>query len=453
MMRIARSPSRRRPLLRGVVGLAVWVALVQTGCGPGPVGDRPDVIVIVADTLRRDRLGSYGYPRDLTPALDRLAQTSIRFTRWYSPSAWTTPAVAALLASQYPPRLGIRSIEQRLADEFVLLPEILQTHGYETHAVVGNTLLNTRWGFNQGFDHFDEELTAEHRRSVTSEAVSRKAAQILAQPRTRPRFLLLHYFDPHSDYMRHDVPEIARIEQARDVGGFGDEVGPGLLRELPREKLRPANLRYVRDLYDREVAFMDHWIGFLIQTLRDLDRFDDTLVIFTSDHGEEFLDHGSFGHARTVFDELIRVPTLIKLPGQREPAVDDALRDHVDLLPTVLEVLQIPVEHGIAGSSALAHEVAPRPRFSESNDHSPYRAAIGPRFKLVHDERRDRYRLLDLDEPVERRDVAADHPAELDTLRKALDAWKRANVATPGASDIEMTDREREQLDALGYLN
>jgi len=421
---------------------------------------RANLVLIIVDTLRRDRLGTYGYRRNTSPHLDALAKTSVQYDSWFSPSSWTTPATAALMTSLYPTRLQIRTVESKLQDRFITLPEILRTHGYRTGAVVSNTLLSARWGFDQGFESFDDSLAAEDKRSITSPSVTDKALAFLNDRDGRPFFLLLHYFDPHADYMEHEDPSRDdQLELRTYHGPLEPGVGLPALRKFAAQRgLSPDDLRFVSDLYDGEIHFTDRSLARVLDRLQTLGLFDDTLIVFTSDHGEEFLDHGNFGHVRTLFDELIHVPMIIKFPGQTEGRVSRQLAGHVDLLPTILEILKIEVDHEVSGVSILSKErsdgEASRPVFSETGRRKQVRAVIWKNFKLVYDLKTDRDQLFDLlQDPKETRDVQREHQATADRLRDELRSWMRheeANAAAP--VDVEMTEEERERLRSLGYL-
>ena len=421
---------------------------------------RPNLVLIIVDTLRRDRLGTYGYRRSTSPHLDALARTSVQYDSWFSPSSWTTPATAALMTSLYPTRLRVQTEGSKLQERFITLPEILRSHGYRTGAVVSNTLVSARWGFDQGFEYFDDSLAEEDKQSISSPSVTDRGLAFLDDRDGRPFFLLLHYFDPHADYMGHE--EISKGDQLALRSYHGPlEPGVGIpaLRKLGSEgRFSPEDLRFVSDLYDGEIAFTDRFLGRVLDRLRTLGLFDDTLIVFTSDHGEEFLDHGNFGHVRTLFDELIHVPMIIKLPGQTEGRVSRQLSGHVDLLPTILEILKIEVDHEVSGVSVLSRERSAdegaRPVFSETDRRKHVRAVIWKDFKLVYDMQADRYQLFDLaKDPGEIRDVEREHAATAAQLREELRSWMRnqeANAASP--VDVEMTEAERERLRSLGYL-
>jgi arylsulfatase A-like enzyme len=421
---------------------------------------RPNLVLIIVDTLRKDRLGTYGYGRSTSPHLDALAATSVRYDSWFSPSSWTTPAVGALLTSLYPSRLQIRTEGSKLQEHFITLPEILRAHGYRTGAVISNTLMSGRWGFDQGFEYFDDSLAVEDKRGITSPSVTDKALTFLNGRDERPWFLLLHYFDPHADYMGHDeISEGDQLPLRSYHGRLEPGVGIPVMRRMRLEgRFGPEDLRFVSDLYDGEIGFTDRYLARVLDRLRSLGLFNDTLIVFTADHGEEFLDHGNFGHVRTLFDELIRVPMLIKLPGQTEGRVSQELAGHVDLLPTILEILGIELDHEISGVSVLSRERSAeeggRPVFSETDRRKHLRAVISGEFKLVFDVQADRYQLFDLaKDPKESRDVQREHQATAAKMRGQLHSWMRNEEANAAARvDVEMTETEKERLRSLGYL-
>ena len=422
--------------------------------------ERPNLVVIVVDTLRKDRVGAYGYARETTPRLDALAKRAVRYDAWYSTSSWTTPATASLLTSLYPTRLQIRNEGSKLQERFVTLPEILRKHGYQTGGVVSNTLVSARWGFGEGFESFDDSAAPGDTRSITSPAVTEKALRFLEARDGRPFFLFLHYFDPHSDYMAHAEPaQPGGLAPRSYHGPLEPGIGIPALRKLAASRgLGPEDLHFVSDLYDGEIEFTDRFVGQVLERLQQLGLFDDTLIVFTSDHGEEFLDHGNFGHARTLFDELIHVPMLIKFPGQTEGRVSARRFGHVDLLPTILDGLGIAADPELSGVSVLASERssadAARPVFSETDRRKHVRAVVWKDFKLVLDVQSDRYRLFDLaKDPGETRDVLAEHAATAAQMRDELRGWMQREEASAGApADVEMTDEEKTRLRALGYL-
>ena len=437
--------------------LLAGTALVS-GCAGEP---RQNVLMIVVDTLRRDHLGCYGYARDTSPEIDRFAAGATRYEHAYAAAPWTTPSIGALLASRYPSELGISAEPDRLDDRFVVLAEVLAAEGYITGAVIGHYFLGREWSFDQGFHHFDESHVLGHA-GVSSPGITRRALEMLAAaPPKRPFFLLVHYFDPHYDYVEHEGYR------------FSDPAYDGPVRSrLPfldllalQGSLTAADRARLVDLYDSEIAFTDAHIGRLLAGLEDLGLADDTVVVLTADHGEELLDRGGIGHGHSLYDEQIAVPLVIRYPGG-EPGVVERGVGLIDVYPTLLAHLRIGVTHRLSGRSFLGAgeaATAPRPIFAET-DWGGLRGVVAERLKLVRRLDDGSEQLFDLAaDPGERDDLlpraglslAGHSPAGSDAepLREPLDTWLAAMERAPHrGSEVALSDEARAELRALGYL-
>jgi arylsulfatase len=432
---------------RGLVALAA-AALAAAGCrDPGSDAERPNVLLIVIDSLRRDRLGCYGHAQPTSPHLDALAASGIRFDRAFSTAPWTMPAVASLLTSRSPSAAGIRSARHRLPDALRTLAEVLRDHGYATGAVISHSYLSARWNFQQGFDRF-EERNVRPPGQATSAGVTDDALAFLDAPRAGPFFLFAHYFDPHFPYLEHPGFEMPRGE------AYAGPIRSGLpwreLRERAGE-LGPADAAELLRLYDSEIAFTDAQIGRLLDGLAERGLAERTLVIATADHGEEFLDHGGLGHTRTLHGELLAIPLIVRSPG-RAPGVDALPASLLDLYPTVLEAAGIPVPGDAEGATLLAPRAPARALFAETWRSAALRSVASGDRKLIHDERRGRTLFFDLGlDPGERRDLAASaaHAEEIARMRALLEAGRVA-PAEPGAP-VEVPEAERRRLRELGY--
>jgi len=431
---------------------AVLLLVVACGGGdgePAGAGSRPDVLLIVVDTLRADHLGSYGYARDTSPHIDALAADSTRYTRAFSHAPWTTPSVAALLTSRYPASLGIANVQSPLPDGVALLPELLRDAGYRTGAFVSHSFVSRKWGFARGFDSFDESQVKGHL-ATTSPALSDLAIDWLERHLgDQPVFLLLHYFDPHFGYLeQRDFPFEGRDPSY--TGPVRSGSLPSRFADAP-ETLGADDLRELRRLYDSEIALTDREIGRVLACLRDAGRYASSVVVLTGDHGEEFLDHGALDHAKTLYDELVRVPLLVKLPG-RPPATVDSPVALVDVLPTLLDWLDLEAPLGVRGRSLLAEAAAPRPIFLETQRLRRLRAVVHGDHKLIVDLDSGDAQLFDLAaDPGERSDLAGERPEQVAALRRLLDDWAGGQPEVRG-EPLELSDEERERLEALGYL-
>ena len=422
------------------------------GCAPATDGRAaPNVVLVVVDTLRADHLSCYGHARETSPHLDRLAAEGVRFERAISQAPWTTPSVASLMTSRYPSAVGVGSERAVLADELELLPELLARAGYLTGAVVSHTFCSARWNFDQGFDWFDQSNIGGHA-AVTSPGVTARALEFVDWAGDEPFFLWAHYFDPHFRYVEHEGLE---------YGGRGDYDGPiesGLdFKYLfdRRFDLTPADLNELRRIYDSEVAFTDRWVGALLDGLRERGRYDDTLVVVTGDHGEEFGDHGDLGHARQLYRELLGVPLIVKPPvGARGVPPPGSVATHpvalLDVLPTILELAGFEALHGLEGRG-LFGPTDPRPIVSETARAGGVRSVTLGEWKLIQwleDGRSELYR-ISID-PRERADLAAELPDEVERLEAALARWER-DTRVRVERELDLSPEELERLQALGY--
>jgi arylsulfatase len=428
---------------------------------PAPKGDSPppNVVLIVVDTLRRDHLGCYGWKRPTSPRIDEFARQATLFTRSTSQAPWTTPAIGAILTSQYPSVLGIRRGVSALPDAAVLLPEMLRDHGYATGAVVSHSLCSKRWRFDQGFQSFDES-NVHSNDTVTSEGVTDRALEFVEAHRREPFLLWVHYFDPHGVYLAH--PEFD-FTTAPDY--HGPVVSGMKFTDLTQivDRLTPADVDQLERFYDSEIAYTDRQIGRLLDGLRERGLFDTSCVVFTADHGEEFLDHGHVGHTNTLHHELLDVPLIVKVPGLEKGVVDRPVAS-VDVVPTILDALHLEAPCRLTGHSLRRaadgsdDEVHPIFAETESKQGLSLRCAqVGP-WKLVRELGSGQRWLYDLaSDPRELHDLAgsvADRPdlaRRVAALEHALDAWLEECSHGLGERSVDLSDEEKRWLEELGY--
>jgi arylsulfatase A-like enzyme len=270
-----------------------------------------------------------------------------------------------------------------------------------------------------------------------------------------PFFLFLHYFDPHDTYLEH--PEFPFASDEEYHGPVKGALTSDRLRHLP-EDLRPEDIAEVVRHYDSEIAFTDRHIGRVLDRLRDLDLYDDTLIVFTADHGEEFREHGSFRHGHTLHDELINVPLIIKYPDRGGAVVHDTVA-LLDVYPTILDLAGISVDHELQGVSLAGlptgENRSARTVFSETSRNGHLlRAAVTRQHKLILDLHTAQIEFYDLDaDPGEQNNLDDEDPDGYDSLHESLQAWLNAtSVTRRDGARIELTPEEQERLRALGYL-
>lgn len=289
--------------------------------------DTPNIVLIVQDTLRGDRCSTLGYELDTTPALSRLAARGISFTQAHSVASWTWPSTASILTGQLPSAHGVTDDDScYLIGRNETLAEVLQQRGYTTGAFACNPLISEAKNFNQGFESF----SASGRTFVKTDQIMSSVEEWLRTREGVRFFLYLHLVDPHMPHepstdtvqrLANDVPEgfgsereVHKLYKGRALAGGGlDEDGNPLPAKFPE-----GHIEYMSSMYDASVATGDEYLGAITDLLQELGLADNTIVAFTSDHGEAWMDHGGLTHGQSVHRELVRVPLVIAGPGLAE---------------------------------------------------------------------------------------------------------------------------------------
>jgi arylsulfatase A-like enzyme len=328
-------------------------------------GDQPDIILISIDSLRPDHLGCYGHDRDTSPTIDRMAREGVLFRNAVSTTSWTLPAHAAMLSGLYDSVHGAYDNGRRLCDETVLLPEMLKAAGYQTVGFFGGPYLHPAFGFAQGFDHYFNCMTPLSGDN-TDAAIIADASQTdsashddITGPRTRdafvkwldeagskPIFAFIHLWDVHYDF----IPPQKYVDMF-DPGYDGPVTGRGFMSDTSIHAQMPKrDLDHLLARYDGEIRFTDDMIAEILAALERKGRLENAIVIITADHGEEFFEHGRKGHHRTLYDEVVKVPLVIRWAGKFKAGVqvNDQVR-LVDIMPTVLAAARVPLTHPISG--------------------------------------------------------------------------------------------------------
>ena len=455
----------RKTLLQFTVAAAVSVLAV--GCG---AAERPNVILISVDSLRADHLGTYGYSRATSPNIDALADESVVFENAVSTTSWTLPAHVSMLTSRFSEAHGVTGAGDSLADSAITLSEVFQEDGYATAAVVSGPFLNRRFGFSQGFDVYDDETVSfaeinDSHQGVTSPLTHQRALEILEDVAGEPFFLFLHYWDVHYDYAPPSpYDEMFDPDYSGDVSAdnfiHNDEIHRGM---------DPRDLEHVVALYDGEIAYTDFYLGELFAELETRDLWDNTVIVLTSDHGDEFFEHGNKGHRNTLYGELLNVPLIVKLPQQRRGGTRlSDLAGVIDIAPTLLEVAGLPPLAGANGESLLGR-MGGSMNDSEESTGRVYFADVDRRVKSVVSEaakliahwRRGpdeemRVELYDLKrDPGEQLDLSTRDVEQVVRLRRVLRAWVRSareQVKHLGESGFAQDPELVRTLRSLGYI-
>jgi arylsulfatase A-like enzyme len=463
--------------------LAAGAAVAAAVCGCGdesraPLNDsaRPHVILISLDTLRADALAPWrGDARSIAPNLDALASESVVFSSSFVPMPFTLPSHISMLTGVHPEAHGVSGKDAVLSKKLTTLTETLRAAGYRTQAWVGNDWLDPDFGFGRGFEGYDY---LAQRLSYASEIRGRvlEYAQQMA-PSGDPFFLFIHFMDPHSDTgrrTRNQLPYFSPPAFRRDirVGEAEFCAGPGkcateylLEMDEEREALPDAKIAKIRALYEAGIRHLDQELGTLFAELRRLGIYDQSLIVVTSDHGEEFREHGLFIHSQ-VYDETIAVPLLIRFPGGANAGRRvEGLAELLDILPTILDYLNLEIPEYAQGESLLPYlderrAAVPGPVLAQDKLQRSVYALRTPDDKLVYDVSTQRAQLFDLaSDPEERRDLSEARPERVRELRQQLEELleKHAELARivgpEGPGDTSALDAEaRNRLKEIGYL-
>jgi len=454
----------------------------MASCGIDPVPVRPNIVLIVVDTLRADHLGAYGYEYPTSPNIDRLAANGVLFTRASAPSSWTRPSIASLFTSRTPSEHGAVSFDRGLDSDLPTLAQELRQAGYRTLGVTGNFVhVNAETGLSRGFDEFesmsislvDEPGDAIMRlpvggqrvielRAPTAVEVNREVLARLPSAGGTPFFFYIHYMDPHAVYL---PPE--RFRRAFSTGD-GSHVSLGTtsddLVELAASgrALEPGDLRRLVALYDAEIASVDHEIGRLVETLEQRGLAENLVIVVVSDHGEEFGEHGGWFHGVTLYEESISVPLIVYDSRRERPAIRrEEPVDLLDVPTTLLALAGVEPPPGMQGRDLLQSDPLPRrDLLAELHPDPPFETNVRPRAQslalarwpwkliLMRDGGRQLYR-LDRD-PGEAEPLADPRTAPDDLSRAAELAWTAAAAAEAGRK-IDLDPEHLKGLRALGY--
>jgi arylsulfatase A-like enzyme len=416
----------------------------------------PNVLIYLVDTLRADRLGCYGHAVPVSPNIDRLASEGVLFEHVVAQSSWTKPAVVSILSGLGPLTHGVNGRRDRLPESITTLAELLQERRYRTAAFAANAYITEKAGFAQGFDDFDFAHARSH--SVTDKVV----AWLDALPKTEPFLLYVHTIDPHAPYEPAEPyrdrfastvidPAIGTFDHVRAIGRKEVEATDELVANMLR-------------LYDAEVAENDHAFGVLVNHLRDLDLYDDTLIVFLSDHGEEFREHGVFGHGWDLYREVVDVPMVVRAPrGMRGRRIAETVQ-HIDVVPTVLDAVGDVVPAWVEGASLWPLVVGEGTTTVVARAAATYMDYEGREGIAIS---RGGWKLIEpLSEgftptpelyrrdagPSEQRDIAEDYEIRTGFLRSVARRYLM-NRTTAEGEDMPAFDHDtRRALEALGYL-
>ena len=424
----------------------LFAQCVVSCSGDGESPERLNVLLVTFDTTRADHIGAYGNSQARTPNLDSLAAGGVLFERAYSSAPITAPSHGTILTGLYPTGHGVRDNGLFVLDEStVTLAEILKQKGYATAASIASFPLSSRFGLDQGFDLYDDNFTAPYEDFRGSRVVQKtrmffdeRPAELVNEPllswlddnHKQPFFAWAHYFDPH----------------------------------LPLEPPPPYDQLFISNPYLGEIAYADEMLGQLLDHLETLGVADNTVVIVTADHGEGLGQHNETTHSTLLYDTTLHVPLVMRIPG-----IDGGTRiservGTVDILPTVLELMEIDNPAILHGASLVPlvegngrfHDF-PRPQYAEtlsprlSHGLGELRALYDDEFKYIFGPRPELYRPQS--DPEELENLIDSNPGVARRMHRALEALVSDQAVEEAGQQVTMDDDTRRRLASLGYIS
>ena len=490
-------PSHDKKVFGGLVSLSAALGLslaisfaVENFAAPspppasGPPNRIRHVILLTVDTLRRDALSCYGGGTP-TPNIDRLAKDGILFENAYAPAPWTLPSFVTILSGLSPWVHKATRLEYAVPTGLPSLAAFLKKGGYLTASIGSNPVLmlpGSQPSLSPGFDGYD--FYPKHHRPVTeghrialrllltafgaiasTDHLTRLAERWVSSYRDREFFLWFHYYDPHVPY----EPPAAFSPSGEPDPAIGERFAGEHMKEIHKGTFRPSRraMDWIRSLYHGEVRYVDDRIGRFIATLKDLGLYDDALIVFTSDHGEEHYEHRSIDHGHSLYEELLRVPLIVKLPGSTVKFEIEQAVSLESVLPTILDLCNIEFDRGVFSGRSLQSlwtdapsSNSEAPVFSTGLDiYEEREAVVFDGLKYIRSLDWSREELYDLDsDPGEKNNIAflhADKVAqarELLAAKTAKSAKLRKLYGLGPAPDAPLDAETMERLRSLGYV-
>jgi len=409
-----------------------------------------NVILISIDTLRADHLGCYGYAKDTSPNIDKFIEESVLFKLHIANAPTTLPSHASIFTSLIPSHHGAYN-DRPLSEDAITMAEILKLYGYRTVSFNDGGYISTRFGFDQGFDLYHSSLDAA--RGTLKNRVTR-AIEWIEENQNGKFFLFLHTYEVHHPYTPQE--EFLALFEANYSGDLPSSISRDLLIEINDNNLiiDEDDKGHIINTYDAEIRSMDDGFSFLVNFLREHNLYEKTLIIFTSDHGEEFGEHGMMGwHGTTLFDEVLHIPLIIKFPNSAfsTSVVNQQVRS-IDILPTLLDALDIHSEGIFEGTSLINSINGKKEKLYAVSE-------IGGFGKSIRTEAWKYYRIRSSEmffnlnsDPLEQTDLLS---ANLDTkeqLKNVLESFVSKRPLSLPKDRAKLDKKTLEQLKALGYI-
>lgn len=433
--------------------------------------ERPNIILITIDSLRPDHMSCYGYEKKTTPYIDTIAKQGVMFKQALTVAPWTYPAMFSLFSSFYPSVYGMTPSLRQL-NNIVLFGQALKHKGYYKTAVCGHHALATMKQFTQFFDKF---ISIEPKRESlwtdnNAQKVTQLALNYLSQQGGKRNFFLwVHYMDPHGPYnppsaykKRWNRPALTQgfkkipISKSKWIGLNGV---PEYIAE--NMDIQSMDINEYTALYDAEISFVDSQIGVLIEELEKLNMGKNTVIIITADHGESLGEHDLFGHEFLLYDNLLRIPLIIKYPKKfvSNKIIERQVKI-IDIMPTIFDILRIEKKFPLQGESLLPLAYGENKTISPyayslymNNGISKYAVRIHE-WKLIYDHNDKKYELYNLQkDPGEIINLfPLQNNSFIESLKQKLDSFIIENNFQNKDVDYFLDEETKKRLRALGYL-
>lgn len=417
------------------------------GCGGDPGNSQPNVILISLDTLRADRLSTYGYVRDTSPNIDALAKEGVVFEHAFAEAPWTLPSHVTMLTGLYPATHGANLPSRILTEDTSTLAEALNGAGYSTVGLTEGGFIGYAYGFSKGFDTYSENRPDL---DTTLETVRQMLPELRA---AGPFFLFLHTFDIHCPYEPPAAHERLFRTYDEDPIEFRGTCGS----DFNALELTAGQISAISNRYDAGIHSVDALLGTFLSELESEGILDNTFVILTSDHGEQLYEHGRIGHERSVNREVLHVPWIVCGP-EVVPRRITAPVGLVDMTPTILDLVGLGPLEGNEGESRapwLRGEAVPSaaeeaPRFSQLTWRLNLQSVMTKKNQLIIDPRSDETTLFEFPSPSAETRLQSGSYLERE-LREALDEHLDRASPREASERRELDTEETERLKTLGY--
>ncbi len=426
--------------------------------------NRPNLLIISIESLRADHVGAYGYSRDVTPNIDKLAREGVLFKNAFAQSSWTKPSVASTLTSTYQsvhkirnPRAYGKGKAQEpkklpgLRETFPTIPEFFSSKGYRCYGWTQNKHLWGRYGFERGFRIYDAASGEDYE-------ILERVKGVLESD-YKPWLIFIHLMSPHFEY--------APPEEYRKYDEHPDAVSitPSNWKKICNNQLdfSKKDVQHNISLYDGEIAYTDHLIGRIMSKLETEGLKENTVVVISGDHGEEFTEHGCVTHGTSLYEELIRVPLIMAGPGREKGMEIDELAQNIDIFPTLARLCDLEPPESLQGLDLLPFaegQVSGRPGKYVYSELGEIHAISGNRFKYIYNEENGQEELYDtIEDPAEKNNLTdVEFYSGLkhglaSRLKKWLDKNEKLSEKMGGSRRVKTPERVIRDLEALGYFH